>query len=50
MLQIVLTANFGTSPLLSSYLALIREPLFIRRSLWQQSKAAFQINIAARIH
>jgi len=50
MLQIVLTANFGTSPLLSSYLALIHAPLFTTRSLWQQSKAAFQINIAARIH
>jgi hypothetical protein len=50
MLQIVLTANFGTSPLLSSYLALIHAPLFTRRSLWPQSKAAFQINIAARIH
>jgi len=29
MLHIVLAANFGTSPFLSSYLALIREPLFI---------------------
>jgi hypothetical protein len=50
MLQILLTANFGTSPLLSSYLALIHAHLFTRRSLWPQSKAAFQINIAARIH
>jgi hypothetical protein len=37
MLQIVLTANFGTSPLLSSYLALIHRTL-IHQALFMAAK------------